>query len=82
MRYRGRQHFQEMILQLQLVVLDKMRDALDHDHLVGDILVQDFLLLKSYDLLGLLLVAFLKCIAVTRFLVRNFIFNNSEIKTL
>ena len=52
MRYRGCQHFQEVVLQLQLLVLDEMRDALDHDHLVGNVLEQYFLLLKGDNLLG------------------------------
>ena len=54
MRDRGSQHLQEVILQFQLLVLDKMGDALNHDHLVGDVLVQDLLLLKGDDFLGLL----------------------------
>ena len=54
MRDRGSQHLQEVILQLQLLILDEVGDALDHDHLVGDVLVQDLLLLKGDDFLGLL----------------------------
>ena len=53
MRDRSRKHLQEVILQFQLLVLDEMGDALDHDHLVGDVLVQDLLLLKGDDFLGL-----------------------------
>ena len=55
MRDRSRKHLQEVILQFQLLVLDEMGDALDHDHLVGDVLVQDLLLLKGDDFLVLLL---------------------------
>ena len=55
MRDRGCQHLQEVILQLQLLVLDEVGDALDHDHLVGDVLEQNLLLFKGDDFLGLLL---------------------------
>ena len=54
MRDSGCQHLQEVILQLQLLVLYKMSDALDHYHLVGDVLEQDLLLLKRDDFLCLL----------------------------
>ena len=54
MRDRGCQHLQEVILQLQLLVLDEMSDALDHDHLVGDVLEQYLLLLEGDDFLGIL----------------------------
>ena len=54
MRHRGCQHLKEVILQLQLLVLYEMSDALDHYHLVGDVLEQDSLLLKRDDFLGLL----------------------------
>ena len=53
MRHCGRQHLKEVVLQLQLLVLDEMGDALDHNHLVGDVLEQDFLLFKGDDFLGL-----------------------------
>jgi hypothetical protein len=82
MRHRGRQHLKEVILQLQLLVLNEMRDALDHDHLVGDVLEQDFLLLKGDDFLGLLLVVCLRFIHNTKSLICHFIFNDSEIETL
>jgi hypothetical protein len=42
-----------VILQLQLLVFDEVRDALDHDHIVGDVLEQDLLLFKGDDFLGL-----------------------------
>ena len=54
MRDRGCQHLKEVILQLQLLILDKVGDALDHYHLVGDVLEQDLLLLEGDDFLGLL----------------------------
>jgi hypothetical protein len=54
-RDRGSQHLQEVILQLQLLILDEVGDALDHDHLVGDVLEQNLLLFKGDDFLGLLL---------------------------
>jgi hypothetical protein len=72
-----------VVLQLQLLVLDEMRDALDHNHLVGDVLEQDFLLFKGDDFLGLLLIVCRFCIANTRFLINNhFIFNDSKIEAL
>ena len=55
MRDRGCQHLQEVILQLQLLILDEMGDALDHDHVVGDVLEQNLLLFKGDDFLVLLL---------------------------
>ena len=55
MRDSGCQHLQEVILQLQLLILDEMGDALDHDHVVGDVLEQDLLLFKGDDFLVLLL---------------------------
>ena len=55
MRDSGSKHLQEVILQLQLLVLDEMGDALDHDHVVGDVLEQDLLLFKGDDFLVLLL---------------------------
>ena len=48
------QHLQKVILQLQLLILDEVGDALDHDHLVGDVLEQDLLLLEGDDFLCLL----------------------------
>ena len=55
MRDSGCQHLQEVILQLQLLVFDEVGDALDHDHVVGDVLEQDLLLFKGDDFLVLLL---------------------------
>ena len=55
MRDSGCQHLQEVILQLQLLILDEVGDALDHDHIVGDVLEQNLLLFKGDDFLGLLL---------------------------
>ena len=55
MRDSGCQHLQEVILQLQLLILDEMGDALDHDHIVGDVLEQNLLLFKGDDFLVLLL---------------------------
>lgn len=82
MRHCGCQHLQEVVQQLKLLVLDEMRDALDHDHLVGDVLEQDFLLFKGDDFLGLLLVVCLRCIHIIISLICHFIFNDSEIETL
>jgi hypothetical protein len=48
------QHLKEVILQLQLLILDEVGDALDHDHVVGDVLEQDLLLLEGDDFLCLL----------------------------
>ena len=62
MRDRGCKHLQEVILQLQLLILDEMRDAFDHDHLVGDVLEQYLLLLEGDDFLGLLRIFFILCI--------------------
>jgi hypothetical protein len=81
-RDRGSQHLQEVILQLQLLVLYEMGDALDHDHLVGDVLEQDLLLLEGDDFLGLLWIDSLGSIANVRFLVCHFIFHNAEIESL
>ena len=58
MRDRGSKHFQEVILQFQLLVLDEMRDALDHDHLVRAVLEQDLLGFEGHYLL----VAFISCL--------------------
>jgi hypothetical protein len=78
----GCQHLQEVILQLQLLILDEVGDALDHDHVVGDVLEQDLLLLEGDDFLCLLWIVCLGSIANVRFLVCHFIFHNAEIESL
>jgi hypothetical protein len=40
-----------VILQLKLLILYEVGDAFDHDHLVGDVLEQNFLLLEGDDFL-------------------------------
>ena len=47
----GGQHFEKVVLQLQLRVLDEVRDALDHDHLVWAVLEQDLLGFEGHYLL-------------------------------
>ena len=82
MRDRGCKHLQEVILQLQLLILDEMRDAFDHDHLVGDVLEQYLLLLEGDDFLGLLRIFCLLCITNGNILICHFIFNYSEIEAI
>jgi hypothetical protein len=62
-----------MILQLEFLILDEMRDALNHYHFVRAVLEQDFLVLECYDFLGCL--SFLG-----RKIRENIIFHDSEVK--
>jgi len=45
-RDRGSEHLEEVILELELLVFDNMRDAPCHDHLVRSVLEQYLLLFE------------------------------------
>jgi hypothetical protein len=71
-----------MILQFEFLILDEMRDTLDHDHFVGAVLIQDFLTFKSNYLLVVLTCSSGSPPAVVSSIIQYAVLRNAERKTL